>query len=83
MAMTFAAQPAALDAASVLNPNNAPYFVNGKWVFTKDGKPRKPGALRHLPPLPEDWDEWPEDMLAFFDDLQNKPWDDNAFDQLA
>ena len=65
------------------NPNNAPYFVNGKWVFTKDGKPRKPGALRYLPPLPEDWDHWPEDMLAFFDDLQNTPWDDNAFDQLA
>lgn len=23
-----------------------PWFVNGKWVYTKDGKPRQPGALR-------------------------------------
>ena len=23
-----------------------PWFVDGKWVYTPDGKPRQPGALR-------------------------------------
>jgi plasmid stability protein len=83
MAMTFAAQPAAIGSASASNPDNAPYFVGGKWVFTKDGKSRKPGSMRHLPPLPDDWDQWPEEMLAVFDDLHNKPWDDTVFDPLV
>lgn len=64
MAMTFAAQPASFDAASVSNPNNAPYFVNGKWVFTKDGKPRKPGAMRHLyKDWTEDFEGWPDGFI--------------------
>jgi hypothetical protein len=29
-----------------------PWLVDGKWVYTKDGKPRKPGALRgKYPPV--------------------------------
>ncbi len=41
-----------------------PYFVDGKSVYTKDGKPRKPGALRHLGGgwTPE-FDEWPEGFI--------------------
>lgn len=26
--------------------NGPPWLVGGKWVYTRDGKPRKPGALR-------------------------------------
>jgi plasmid stability protein len=62
MAMTFAAQPASFDATLVPNPNNAPYFVDGKWVFTKDGKPRKPGALRDMW-VADDFDEWPDGFI--------------------
>ena len=54
-----------------------PWFIGGKWVYTLDGKPRQPGALRDkLADLPDDWDEWDPEMLAFFDKLQNEPWDD-------
>lgn len=59
-----------------------PWLVGGKWVYTKDGKPRKPGALRHLPPLPDDWDKWDPEMEVFFDKLQNEPWDDDVEDPL-
>ncbi len=59
-----------------------PWLVDGKWVYTRDGKPRQPGALRHLPPLPKDWDTWPDDMQAEFDKLYDEPWDDSKFDPL-
>jgi hypothetical protein len=59
-----------------------PWLVDGKWVYTKDGKPRKPGALRHLPPLPNDWDEWPAEIEEFFEKLQTEPWDDDVSDPL-
>ena len=60
-----------------------PWFVNGKWVYTRDGKPRQPGALRDkLADLPKGWDDWDPDMLEFFEKLQNEPWDDDKFDPL-
>ncbi len=59
-----------------------PWLVNGKWVYTRDGKPRKPGALRHLPPLPDDWDTWDPETEAFFETLENDPWDDDVSDPL-
>ena len=59
-----------------------PWLIDGKWSYTRDGKPRQPGAWRGKPKLPEDWDEWPADMLEFFDKLQNEPWDDDDFDPL-
>ena len=55
-----------------------PWFIGGKWVYTPDGKPRQPGALRKagkcadLPETP-DWlidimengeDDW-SDILPF------------------
>ncbi|NJS13597.1 MAG: hypothetical protein HC788_02035 [Sphingopyxis sp.] len=53
----FAAQPAK-------GPDGQPYFVNGKWVWTKDGKPRKPGAMRHLGKgWTEDFDSWPDGFI--------------------
>lgn len=39
-----------------------PYFVDGKWVYTKDGKPRQPGALRGMW-VADDFDEWPDGFL--------------------
>lgn len=56
-----------------------PWLVDGKWVYTRDGKPRKPGAARNLPPIPGDWKEWPQDILDSFDAW---PYDDPDFDPL-
>ena len=54
-----------------------PWLVDGKWVYTKDGKPRQPGAMREqLKDLPDDWDEWSPEMLEYFEKLQTEPWDD-------
>jgi plasmid stability protein len=56
MQTSFTAEPAA--------PLNAgpPWLVDGKWVYTKDGKPRKPGALKHMW-VADDFDEWPDGFL--------------------
>ena len=59
-----------------------PWLINGEWSYTRDGKPRQPGALRGKLKLADDWDEWPEDMLEYFDELQTKPWNDDDFDPL-
>ena len=53
-----------------------PWLVDGKRVYTKDGKPRQPGSMRGLLPEDDSWLEWDPEMLAFFDKLQNEPWDD-------
>ncbi len=53
-----------------------PWLVNGRWVYTRDGKPRKPGAWRDMKPLPADWDKWSEEELASFDAW---PYDDPDF----
>lgn len=44
-----------------------PWLVDGKWVWTKDGKPRQPGAMRGQFKLADDWDEWPEGFLESFE----------------
>ena len=49
-------------AAPAKGPDGQPYFVGGKWVWTKDGQPRKPGALRNMW-VADDFDEWPEGFL--------------------
>jgi hypothetical protein len=58
-----------------------PWLVDGKWVYTRDGKPRQPGGLRKAGKVPmvDDWKEWPEDILATFeawpyDDPDYVPW---------
>lgn len=56
-----------------------PWLVNGEWVYTKDGKPRQPGAWRGKADLPSDWDEWPE---GFWDFLQQSFEDDPNLDPL-
>jgi plasmid stability protein len=56
--------PAPLAAAGpAKGPDGQPYFVNGKWVWTKDGKPRKPGALRGKLWIADDFDEWPDGFI--------------------
>ena len=63
--------------------NGPPWLVDGKWVYTKDGKPRQPGSMREqLKDLPDDWDEWSPEMLEFFEKLQTEPWDDDKYDPL-
>lgn len=60
-----------------------PWFINGKWSYTPDGKPRQPGALRDKLPEDDAWLEWSPEMLEFFDNLQNDPSDDgNPADDL-
>ena len=58
-----------------------PWLVDGKWVYTRDGKPRQPGGLRKVGKMAmaDDWKEWPEDVLASFeawpyDDPDYMPW---------
>lgn len=52
-----------------------PEQVPAKQVFTKDGKPRQPGALRGKIHMADDWDEWPEGLLEAMEGQDNyKPW---------
>jgi hypothetical protein len=44
-------------------PRTPPYLVDGKKVWTKDGKPRRPGAMRGMGGWSADFDEWPEGFL--------------------
>jgi hypothetical protein len=63
MQMPFKSAPAETAAPPLKGPEGQPYFVNGKWTFTKDGKPRKPGALRGKIWIADDFDEWPEGFI--------------------
>ncbi len=67
MPTSFTAQPGAIDPASVANPNNAPFFVNGKWVFTPDGGPRGiAGVLKGKVGMADDFMETPEWLIDAF-----------------
>ena len=77
MPMSFAAEPMANPVAG----GAPPYLVNGKRVYTKDGKPRQPGSLKAVSGMVDDIDEWPPEMQAFFEKLQNDSVDD-GFDSL-
>jgi plasmid stability protein len=44
-------------------PAGPPWLVDGKWVYTPDGKPRQPGALRGKLTITDDFDEWPDGFL--------------------
>jgi len=65
MATSFAAEPA-LVPPSLKGPEGQPYFVNGKWCFTRDGKPRKPGALKGKIGIADDFDRTPEWVIDAF-----------------
>lgn len=40
-----------------------PYVVDGKKVWTRDGKARRPGAMRGMGGWTEKFDEWPDGFL--------------------
>ncbi|MEK6541398.1 MAG: hypothetical protein AABZ45_04665 [Pseudomonadota bacterium] len=71
MPLSFSVQPSAPIAA----PAGPPYLVDGQWVYTKDGKPRQPGALRGKIGMADDFDTWPDDILASFEawDYDHEP----------
>lgn len=57
MPMPYKSAPTEIAAPLQKGPDGQPYFVNGKWTFTKDGKPRKPGALRGITGWSDDFDD--------------------------
>jgi hypothetical protein len=60
MQVSFKHAPAEFAAPSP--KEGPPWLVNGKWVYTKDGKPRKPGAMRGMW-VADDFDEWPDGFI--------------------
>lgn len=69
--------PAAFNqAASVAD--GPPWLVNGKWVYTRDGKPRQPGSLRgKFKPVDLADLETPDWLIDIMEH-----WDENDFDPL-
>lgn len=61
MPMAYGAPP-----AQVVQPDGPPWLVDGKWVYTRDGKPRQPGALRGMW-IADDFEEWPADVWESFE----------------
>lgn len=81
MQMSYKSEPVQAAPASA----GPPYFVDGKWVYTKDGKPRKPGAMRGMGGWSEDFDSWPDGFLdaVYGDDTPaSNTWWLNANDVL-
>ena len=56
-----------------------PWFIDGKWVYTPDGKPRQPGALRgkFKKSVSEEDLETPDWLIEVMEH-----WDENDFDPL-
>lgn len=54
-------------------------FPDGTPYYTKDGKPRKPGGLKGKMWMADDFDEWPEDILASFEAW---PYDDPDYEPM-
>lgn len=63
MPMGYTAQPVSPTWPQQKGPEGQPYFVNEKWVWTKDGKPRQPGAMRGMGGWTEKFDEWPDGFI--------------------
>jgi hypothetical protein len=80
MPMQYIAQPAVpYPQASNGGP---PWLVGGEWVYTPDGKPRKPGGLKGgWIGAADDLGEWPPELKVFFEKLQGGSLDD-TFDAL-
>ncbi|MCA1660633.1 MAG: hypothetical protein LC648_00090 [Novosphingobium sp.] len=56
-----------------------PWLINGEWVYTPDGKPRQPGALRgkFKKPVTEQDLETPDWLIEVMEH-----WDESDFDPL-
>jgi plasmid stability protein len=79
MPMPFHHAPSATAADPTLPPGAYGRFPDGTPYYTKDGKPRKPGGLKGKMWMADDFDEWPEDILATFEAW---PYDDPDYDFL-
>ena len=67
MPATFTAEPAAKPGP--------PWLVDGKWVYTKDGKPRQPGALKGKIWMADDFDQTPDWLIDAFEGKgSDLPW---------
>ena len=65
----------AFPSAPAKGPEGQPYCVNGKWVWTKDGKPRKPGSMKGKLWVADDFDDTPDWLMdAFYGIGSNEPW---------
>jgi plasmid stability protein len=62
MPMNYTAQPV-IAPLSPPKTDRPPWLVDGKWVYTRDGKPRKPGAMRNTLWVADDFDEWPDGFI--------------------
>jgi hypothetical protein len=62
MPMNYTAHPV-VAPVSPLKTDGPPWLVDGKWVYTRDGKPRKPGAMRGKLGWTEDFNEWPDGFI--------------------
>jgi plasmid stability protein len=62
MPMNYTAHPL-VAPVSPLKTDGPPWLVDGKWVYTRDGKPRKPGAMRGKLGWTEDFNEWPDGFI--------------------
>ncbi|MGL5838529.1 MAG: hypothetical protein ACRCY3_08530 [Sphingorhabdus sp.] len=79
MPVPFDHAPSVNAADSALPPGAYGRFPDGTPYYTKDGKPRKPGGLKGKMSMADDFDEWPEDILASFEAW---PYDDPDYDFL-
>ena len=84
MQMSFKTAPADIAAPLQKGPDGQPYFVNGKWTFTKDGKPRQPGSMRGMTGWTDDFDDsddWKKgiiDAMYGDDTAESNSWWVNA-----
>jgi hypothetical protein len=62
MPMNYTAHPV-VAPVSPPKTDGPPWLVDGKWVYTRDGKPRKPGAMRGKLGWTEDFNEWPDGFI--------------------
>ncbi|MEM1132939.1 MAG: hypothetical protein AAGH53_08385 [Pseudomonadota bacterium] len=58
--------PASKASPTGKGPEGQPYFVDGKWYWTKDGKPRQPGVLKGKVGMTDDFDDTPDWLIDAF-----------------
>lgn len=74
--MPFQYAPVEKPVDTTLPPGAYGRFPDGTPYYTPDGKPRQPGGLKGKMWMADDFDEWPEDILATFEAW---PYDDPDF----
>lgn len=61
-------------------PGGPPWLVDGKWVYTKDGKPRQPGSMRKTGKL-SDLPETPSWLIDIMEGSEDDFSDPLPFDE--